>query len=307
MLTVPQGLFDVLPEKLKERRSSLNFTPSGGRKRAQPGADAGTPQERPTPPDLTPTLVTKEHAAAPARARTLPSDYLAKLAKRNSLPDPVLAGLPEHMQNPHMLAFTSPTTSSPMSPGYPWTPQTGNARIPDLKNVMFPSNDPFAYPNHPTSALENSEGHFSLSESSIATPNESNMFGTPPTTNAQQMPQYGGYDFGFPPALNDNPNLMHQQFGTSGSQDFNAPFADVMMHNAMGGEMHPLSGLPNNSEPISTNNATVAGNQDEFWRGVNGEQNDILSSLPTGHQNIDYFAHDGWNPAWQEQHYTDAR
>jgi hypothetical protein len=291
----------VLPEKLKERRSSLNFTPSSGRKRAQPGADAGTPQNRATPPDLTPALNANEHAAAPARARTLPSDYLTKLAKRNSLPDPVLAGLPDHMQNPHMLAFTSPTTSSPMSPNYPWTPQIGNARIPDLKNVMFPSNDPFAYPNHPISALENADGHFSLSESSIATPSESNMFGTPPTTNAQQIPQYGGYDFGFQQALNDTPNMLQQRYSASSSQNFNAPFADVIMHNAMGGDIRQFSSLPNSSEAMSMGDATATGNQADIWRNVNSDQNDLLSGIPLNQQNIDYFAPDGWNHAWHDQ------
>jgi hypothetical protein len=305
MLTGPyQGLFDVLPEKLKERRSSLNLTPASARKRPSPGSEGGQPSERQPLPDLGAPLSSREHSATPSRARTLPSDYLAKLAKRNSLPDSVLSTFQEQMQNPQLMGFSSPSASSPMSPNYQFTPQLGNAQIPDLKNVMFPSDNPFAYPSQPLSALESADGQYSYSEASM-TPNESNLFGTP-SSGTHQIPQhFGGYDFAFQQALSDNPNLS-QQFAAQGNRDFNAPFTDMLMQNAIGHDISHLGGIPRTTEPVTMSDLGTTANADAFWKRVGGGQGGVGQPLAQGVQqtNMDYFGSEGWNPAWGEQQYA---
>ncbi|KIY00194.1 uncharacterized protein Z520_03879 [Fonsecaea multimorphosa CBS 102226] len=301
------GLFDVLPEKLKERRSSLNFAPASSRKRPPPGAEPGPPTERQTAPDVTTQMSSREHSATPSRTRTLPSDYLAKLAKRNSLPDPVMSSFSDQMQSAQMMGFHSPSTSSPMSPNYQYTPQMGNAQIPDLKNVMFPSDNPFAYPNQPMSALESVDGHYSFSESGM-TPNEANIFGTP-SGGSHQMPlpasQFGGYEYPFQHGLSDNPSLA-QQFGTQTGRDFNAPFTDILMHNALGTDMNHLGGVPNTTESMNLGgDASASTNPEEYWKQLNGGQmGGIGAGLPQGVQaSMDYFGTESWNSAWAEQHY----
>ena len=264
-------------------------------------SEAGQLQERQTAPDLTTPLGAREISATSSRARTLPSDYLAKLAKRNSLPDPVLSSFSEQMQNPQLVAFNSPSASSPMSPSYHFTPQMGNARIPDLKNVMFPSDNPFAYPNQPMTALDSVDSHYSFSESSITTPNESNMFGTP-NSSTHQIPQFGAYDYAFQQALNENPNLA-QQFATQGSRHFNAPFTDILMQNAIGTDMNQLGGVPKTTEPINMGGDINANTNPEYWKQMNGGQIGIgqgpSQGVPQAH--MDYFGSEGWNAAWGEQ------
>ncbi|KAJ9608431.1 Gypsy retrotransposon integrase-like protein 1 [Cladophialophora chaetospira] len=295
------GLFDVLPEKLKERRSSLNLPPASTRKRPPPGPEAGPQQERQTIPDLATPSSSREHSATPSRARTLPSDYLAKLAKRNSMPDPVLANFHDQLQNAQLMGLHSPSTSSPMSPNYQFTPQLGNAEIPDLKNLMFPSDNPFAYPNQPMSALESADGRYSFSEASM-TPSESNLFGTPSSGTHQIPQQFGAYDFGFQPALNGNPTLA-QQFAAQANRDFNAPFTDILMQNTMGHDMTHLGGIPRTSEPASMGDMNMTANPGEYWKGLGSGQSGIEQGL--SQTNVDYFGSEGWNPAWgDEQQYS---
>ncbi|EXJ73053.1 uncharacterized protein A1O5_04202 [Cladophialophora psammophila CBS 110553] len=301
------GLFDVLPEKLKERRSSLNFAPASTRKRPPPGTEGGPAQERQTGPDLANTMGSREPSATPSRARTLPSDYLAKLAKRNSLPDPVMSNFSEQVQSAQMMGFQSPSTSSPMSPNYQYTPQLGNAQIPDLKNVMFPSDNPFAYPSQPMSAIESVDGHYSFSEPSM-TPNDPNIFGTPSSSHQMPIPtpHFAGYDYPFQHTLNETPSLA-QHFGSQTSRDFNAPFTDILMQNALGTDMSHLGGVPNTTESMNMGGGDVnaSTNPDEYWKHLNGGQIGLGTGLPHGVQqtSMDYFSTESWTPTWAEHHH----
>ncbi len=58
----------------------------------------------------------------------------------------------------------------------------GHSQIPDLKDVMFPSDNPFAYPNQPISTLEAANSQFGIQESGpepYPGSNEASMMGTP--------------------------------------------------------------------------------------------------------------------------------
>lgn len=303
----------MLPEKLKERRSSLNLPPTNTRKRGQPGAEStGQIQERPGVAESVKASGSREHSATPSRSRTLPSDYLAKLAKRNSLPDPVMSIFADQMPNSQPIGFNSPSTASPMSPNYQFTPQLGNAQIPDLKNVMFPSDNPFAYPSQAMSTLDSSnDGQYSFSDASM-TPNESNLFGTP-SSGTHQIPQFGGYDFAFQQAVHENPTLAQQLAGQP-TRDFNAPFSDLLMQSGLGGDMSQLGGSVQGGVPATTTagevnmaDANISANLEEYWKRANGGQMSMSNGLPLQAMNVDYFGSEGWNPAWGEQHYGNGQ
>lgn len=199
-----------------------------------------------------------------------------------------------------------------MSPNYQFTPQLGNAQIPDLKNVMFPSDNPFAYPSQSMSTLESSnDGQYPLSDASM-TPNESNLFGTP-SSGTHQIPQFGGYDFAFQQAVHENPSLARQLAGQP-TRDFNAPFADLLMQSGMGGDMSQLGGSVQGGIPDSTaagevsmTDANISAHLDDYWKGVNGGQMGMSNGLPLQTMNVDYFGSEGWNPAWGEQHYGNGQ
>ncbi|KIV80308.1 hypothetical protein PV11_07819 [Exophiala sideris] len=297
------GLFDVLPEKLKERRSSLGTTPATSRKRPPPVfTEPLSSNERPTAPAVTTPNSLREAPGTPSRARTLPSDFLAKLAKRNSMPDPhALSNLSEgslQMPNPPpIMAYQSPSTESPISSHFDFTtPHMANAQIPDLKSVMFPSDNPFAYPNQPISTLESTDGPYSFSDHNFGSTDES-IFGTPTggSTNTQiplPTPHYGAYDFSFQQALNENSWLAGQQMTGGHGPPYNAPITDVLMQNAIGGDHIDLSGMP---MPMGSNNASA-----ESTGTSRGPAHGFHSSLD------DYFNSEGWNTSstWGDQHYS---
>jgi hypothetical protein len=71
----------------------------------------------------------------------------------------------------------------------------GNAGFPDLSSMMFPSGDPFAYPNQPISTLE--DGQFKQEPGQFGFPGGNNMFFNEPTTTGISFenfdaPIYGG-------------------------------------------------------------------------------------------------------------------
>jgi hypothetical protein len=126
----------------------------------------------------------------PNRARTFPHDYLAQAAKRNSMHD--LSGQPA-VTNPHLVNLNSPVVSSPLNnQAFDYaTSQLGNSQIPDLKNVMFPSDNPFAYPNQPISTLEGVDARYAYPEGTMDSPftgsneNGASMLGTPASIPSQ--------------------------------------------------------------------------------------------------------------------------
>lgn len=276
----------------------------------------------------------------PNRSRPLPADYLAKLAKRNSMPDPiamsnfadsVTAQMQQQQQLPSpALGYHSPATTSPLSGGFQFTPQMGNTQIPDLKNVMFPGDNPFAYPHHPPmSALESAEagGPYSFpAEASSMASSEPSMFGTPRSASAQQhvgplsipMSQMG-FDYSFQQALNAS---LSQQLAGSHDQDFNGAFTDVLMQNAIGGGMGQLGPLPNIVGSSAADNSTT----DDFWSQLNNKgpgstggggggsgmnnPTTMRTGLTPGVQPPvldEYFTggtSDNWNPSWADPHYN---
>ncbi|KAJ9641594.1 Gypsy retrotransposon integrase-like protein 1 [Knufia peltigerae] len=302
------GLFDVLPEKLKERRSSLNAATQSSRKRPPPVVTENfTAQEMQSVASVSTPSSLREQSATPSRTRTIPSDFLAKLAKRNSMPDPhALTGLSEgtptstHMQSQPMLGYQSPAIASPMSGHFDFTPQLGNAQIPDLKNVMFPSDNPFAYPNQPISTLESGDGSFSFADHSLGF-SEHSMAGTPTTSTAPMSLPTSQYDHGFyQQAINDNSQSAHP-FGSQGGR-FGAPITDLLMQNAIGGEHVNLGGLPSFHDPMvatSTTDPSRSTQPEDFWKGSAG----AASVPPPGLE--DYFNNErlGWDPNWNDHHY----
>lgn len=91
----------------------------------------------------------------------MPQEYLKNATKRMSMPDPVSA--PVHFSpEPALSNVGTPTetigfgSSNSGTPGVLdfGTPALNQGRLPDLKSVMFPGDNPFAYPNQPISTLD---------------------------------------------------------------------------------------------------------------------------------------------------------
>ena len=100
---------------------------------------------------------------------------------------------------PQSQTQTMTDPSSPVSPSFPQDSSGPNPPFPDLTSMMFPSGDPFAYPNQPTAAFESQfsgQGNFGpnnlfpsfatlKSEApSDSTPNDGNLF-IPPSSSLE--------------------------------------------------------------------------------------------------------------------------
>lgn len=220
------------------------------------------------------------------------------------MPDPhALSNLAEgssQMANPlPMMGYQSPATASPISGHFDFaTPQMANAQIPDLKNVMFPSDNPFAYPNQPISTLESTDGSYSFPDHNYGS-NDDSIFGTPTggSTSTQMplpTPNYGSYDYSFQQALNESSWLGGQPLTGGHGPPYGAPITDILMQNAIGGDHLDLSGMPMTMGDHDTPANSIGTGR--------GPTQGLQSNLD------DYFHSEGWNPssnpAWGEQHYS---
>lgn len=94
-------------------------------------------------------------------------------------------------QDPYSTSNNSPSSSVPPSAT---SYGMSNTYVPNLSSLMFPSADPFAYPNQPMTTLENRQ---SIKQEN---PMDSNMFSPPNTSGAP----YHNLDYGSLPYMAQN-------------------------------------------------------------------------------------------------------
>lgn len=270
--------------KLNERRSSLRAMPNTGKKRPPPANEPpffGNPAENITfaPPN---TATPESRFATPPRTRTLPQDYIAKAAtKRMSMPNP-----PANVNQPYQMTpettFSSmgtPADSSGFSSSHGGTPAATSldfgtpamvqGQLPDLKSVMFPGDNPFAYPNQPMSTLDTmpSAPFGNDSPQAIA------QYDTPISMNHQQGFQQDFEKFGshhsLPQAFGDNQN-QNQQHSAMPQQFFNA--------NQMSGEPG-IMGMPQQQNSLQVPGAMQ---EDDYWSHAPAKGNFRTGLTPGG-------------------------
>jgi len=191
---VVQRVFDQLPEKLK--RSRLNSL-AGKKKRQAPSPNRIAPTQATQAMRSAPDILRQINADSPTniqRASTFPTNVNAAALKRASVPYDI-STLRQHIfptsDNGYRRSshdIYTPTDSMDVR-----TPDSANSSIPssatqqqrfevpqsfdesglpDLSAMMFPSADPFAYPNQPMITLENR--HYKQENPPFIPPNAQN-------------------------------------------------------------------------------------------------------------------------------------
>ncbi|KAL8943857.1 MAG: hypothetical protein Q9211_000824 [Gyalolechia sp. 1 TL-2023] len=171
--TVRYDLFEHLPEAAKLGR--LNTTPQ--KKRSEPMKDLAQANT-----DKTPNMAARKSilrsptewtspSYATEDADRIPSSraYDSPKVPRHNISnmEQVSIGTPQQafssspqdtsgFQTSSMIARSVPSSS--IGPTYSPPNTTGMSGFPDITTMMFPSNDPFAYPNQPMTTLENLQG-----------------------------------------------------------------------------------------------------------------------------------------------------
>jgi hypothetical protein len=167
-----QGLFAELPVKLKERKTSSQSMPPS-RKRPNPGYELETPQGHHSAPSV-PRLPGHESHRAISQGGTLPSqDMVASAVQQTSSATSfeirhALHGSPQLQSGQWSSGLASSAVDVESSRqkaligSQTWPQQMAfrqhlDDNLPDLRDLMYPSTNPFAYGNQPLSILEDNQ------------------------------------------------------------------------------------------------------------------------------------------------------
>lgn len=213
-----------------------------------------------------------------------------------SFPMPIDVNSPP--TNSHLQDFNSPAVSSPLSQQFEFgTPQIGHSQIPDLKNVMFPSDNPFAYPNQPISTLEAANSQFGFHDSgpeSYPGSNEASMMGTPASipshmSGMNHEQQHHPFDVAaMQRVYEENPQMAQQ---IQQGRQFSAAMP------AYGGQ------VPNYGPQHQMYDTPGQMSQEEHWiRMGKGSVGTRTGFTPGASVNLDeLFGGDGWTGMWEHQ------
>ena len=192
-------MFKQLPGKLQ---GALNSTPQSQKKRAAPSQLSLSQSQ--LPQRATDISARSQNVSSPTRRSNISPNQHGSL-KRSSIAQDS-SPLHDHMktldpvyrkgpQDPRSTSNNSPSSSIPPSAA---VHSTQNNYVPALSSMMFPSADPFAYPNQPLTTLENRQA---IKQEN---PIDSDMF-SPPITSAAP---YENLDYGSLPYM-----MQSQQLG----------------------------------------------------------------------------------------------
>ncbi|KAK5088720.1 Gypsy retrotransposon integrase-like protein 1 [Lithohypha guttulata] len=153
------GLFEALPEKLNERRNSIRTAtmPSTAKKRPPPTNDPpifGLPSSS---AQFVPVSMNTPQSinATPLRPHVEPRSIMSRTSVPDHAPYPFTpATTLQNAPTPaETMGYSTPQVASPMPLDFgPSAIMQGH--LPDLRSVMFPGDNPFAYPNQPISTLD---------------------------------------------------------------------------------------------------------------------------------------------------------
>lgn len=192
-------MFEQIPGRLQ---GALESAPQQQKKRSAPSQlSVGQSQMPQRPPDISArsqnvSNSTRRLNVSPNQQGSLKRSSIAQdsLPLRDQITtlDPVYR---RGSQDPYPASNSSPSSSVPSSAT---SYGMSNTYVPDFSSMMFPSADPFAYPNQPMTTLENRQ---SIKQENAM---DSSMF-SPPTTSG---PPYHNLDYGSLPYM-----MQGQQHG----------------------------------------------------------------------------------------------
>jgi hypothetical protein len=285
-------LFKTLPEMLKNRQSSK--TPVNLKRRAP----SLIPSEGPVsaPPGQT----------VPTRSSTFPLEMMAQLStsdsgrRQRSLDNTRAMGnnqsadsgtqsawmastpelLTETMQTPEPMSATSMNLpfGNPEPSSLAWAQQFNNPNnVPDLMPIMFPSDDPFAYPTQPMSTLE--DDHFRHDRSGMHFSFDSKP--QQPTRMGTSSPSDMSGASVSTPTFDALPNLSNFPVGgTSGVKSSIPSRLQANTSQSMNSSrLH--SPISQTSETLSSPDLVSIPNQNFVWEGYNFQPTNTTTNTNT--------------------------
>ena len=282
-----QCLFKTLPEILKSRQGTK--VPVNLKRRAPSTVSAEpenikTNSEQTTLPHRSTTFPTHMMQQSPVvtpsrRQKSLdtsqsnrPSDNGSQSAWMASTPE----FLTEAMATPEAVSSSSqnPSLANQDPSNLAWSQQFNNPNnLPDLMPMMFPSDDPFAYPTQPMSTLE--DDHFRHDRSGMtagAFPFESASQTGMANSPSDPSVTTPGFDFANLPnfgAPTGVKSSVPSRLQTSAAQPMNSP----RIHS-------PISQGNTPSEALSSPDLVSIPNQNFVWQGYNFQPTNMAAEQP---------------------------
>ncbi|KAJ5103422.1 hypothetical protein N7532_003951 [Penicillium argentinense] len=280
-------LFKTLPEMLKNRQSTK--TPVN-LKRPAPSNVSAEPefgqnqQEQMTIPHRSstfPTQMISQPKLDPSsrRQKSMDTTQFSNLPSDNGTQSSWMANTPELLTE--TMSTPEPSSATTMNPsfsaqdsGLAWAQQFSNPEnLPDLMPMMFPSDDPFAYPTQPMSTLE--DDHFRHDQSGMSqTPFPfEKPTGIPPNTPSDPSMASPGFE-----AFN---NLsMGPMHGAPGGVKSSIPSRLQANNNNLSmnsSRIHsPISQGQTPSEALSSPDLVSIPNQNFVWQGYNFQPTNVV-------------------------------
>ena len=179
---------------------------------------------------------------------------------------------------------------TPTSSAAPFSSQyLGNPNLPDMKPVMFPSDNPFVYPNQPMSTLEAQQIMNAEHPNSYSGPVRSTVYNlggsdnqTPTTLSFgnTRMPSFTG-------SFNVPPHLMQQERQTSAAMS-GGPAFDIP---------------PQTDAPADINAINFPGGEG-YWNQLDRPSGGRSGLTPGGINLDELFGGEGWSNIWNTQSFA---
>jgi hypothetical protein len=172
---------------------------------------------------------------------------------------------------------------TPVSATTPFSSQhLDNPNLPNMEPVMFPSDNPFAYPNQPMSTLEAQQSLNAEQQNSYSGPTTTSMYNV--GVNSNPTPAYFLFDSTQMPAI---------------PRSFNVPQRSVQQ----GQEMNALiSGPPSFDAPSQTDEPTdlnaINFPGEGYWSRTDRTGEGRNGLAPSGINLDELFGGEGWNNIW---------
>ena len=242
-------------------------------------------------PNLASPQTSTPDLRAQGRTRSFPHDLSINVSKRLPVSDDSL-NTPQNFddqlqQDAPMHSLWSLGSNTVMTPTSTTTPfpshHLGNPNLPDMKPVMFPSDNPLAYPNQPMSTLEAQQWISPEQQSTYSSPVSTGMYNI---SNTQ------------PP-----PNVPFDNTGLGGfGRSYSIPQQYMQRGGQTNAPVHGTSGFDTPQQTESTGNPTVvnfpAG--DGYWSQMDRINGGRTGLTPGGINMDELFGGDGWN-FWNNQ------
>jgi len=239
-------------------------------------------------PSITSSHNPHSNQHGPGRAPSFSYDFSVNISKRSSLSESAsLTPQSFDEQDTFLNSWNIGTANGVMTPVSTTTPFSSqhldNPNLPNMEPVMFPSDNPFAYPNQPMSTLEAQQSLNAEQQNSYSGPTTTSMYNV--GVNSNPTPARFLFDSTQMPAF---------------PRSFNVPQRSVQQ----GQEMNaPISGPPSFDAPSQMDeptdlNAINFPVGEGYWSRTDRTGGGRNGLAPSGINLDELFGGEGWSNIW---------